>query len=59
MTGMKDYLLWLQQQQTQKPEWQAARQWQNRNQTPIKNTQEKSKDSQEDSQEINDIPTEE
>ncbi len=44
MTGMKDYLLWLQQQQTQKPEWQAANKWQNRNQTPLQQPKETKKE---------------
>jgi len=34
MAGMRDMLLWLKQQQ-EKPEWKAANQFQNRNQTPI------------------------
>ena len=34
MAGMRDMLLWLKQQQ-EKPEWKAANQYQNRNQTPI------------------------
>ena len=34
MAGMRDMLLWLKQQQ-EKPEWKAANQCQNRNQTPI------------------------
>lgn len=51
MSGMKDYLLWIQQQQLQKPEWQAARQWQNRNQTPIKEEPKKPKEDVKETQE--------
>ena len=48
---MKDYLLWLQQQQTQKPEWQAANKWQNRNQTPLQQPKETKKEDIEETEE--------
>jgi len=35
MTGMKDYILYLQNKQTQDPEWKAALHYQNRNQTKV------------------------
>lgn len=38
MTNMKNYLAWIQQNQKNNPEWQAANKWQNRNQTPVQKT---------------------
>ena len=35
MTGMRDYILYLQNKQTQDPEWKAALHYQNRNQTKV------------------------
>lgn len=52
---MKDYLLWLQNQQTQKPEWKAANQWQKRNQSPVKKIEDTPKEEEKEIQE----PTEE
>lgn len=38
MTNMRNYLAWLRQNQQNNPEWKAANAWQNRNQTPVKET---------------------
>lgn len=35
MSNMRQYLAWLQQNQQNNPEWQAANAWQNRNQTKV------------------------
>lgn len=35
MTDMRNYLAWIKQNQQNNPEWQAANQWQNRNQSPV------------------------
>lgn len=32
---MRNYLAWIKQNQQNNPEWQAANQWQNRNQSPV------------------------
>jgi hypothetical protein len=54
MTNIKDYMLWLQQQQTQKPEWQAAKRWQERNQTPLNTLKEIEKEKTEEMEETPD-----
>jgi hypothetical protein len=54
MTNIKDYMLWLQQQQTQKPEWQAAKRWQERNQTPLNTSKEIEKEKTEEMEETPD-----
>ena len=35
MSNMRQYLAWVQQNQKNNPEWKAANQWQNRNQSAI------------------------
>lgn len=34
MAGMRDYLLWLKQNQENTPAWRDAKRWQDRNQSP-------------------------
>ena len=54
MTNIKDYMLWLQQQQMQKPEWQAAKRLQERNQTPLNTSKEIEKEKTEEMEETPD-----
>lgn len=35
MAGMRDYLLWLKQNQENTPAWRDAKKWQDRNQSPL------------------------
>jgi hypothetical protein len=40
MAGMRDYLMWLKQNQENTPAWRDAKRWQDRNQTPPPNSKE-------------------
>lgn len=35
MAGMRDYLMWLKQNQENTPAWRDAKKWQDRNQSPL------------------------
>jgi hypothetical protein len=59
MAGMRDYLLWLKQNQENTPAWRDAKHWQNRNQTPIKKEEPKPESGlPEGDQEIEETPEE-